>query len=407
MPSFRAYVIFKDHALAFGDNTPKFRYMKEQITNAVKQYGDGLKHLESMTIKCGTELLQSFEEHGPNAFDPYDLLRTFVVKSSMNLVYGISSQTDIDEIVKVIGKLEELIVPSGVYMLLDIFPVLRFIVPSMMRAYRDLLEVANKIHKIGHKLTTSRQKILNEENPGPKAYIDHFLGLMNKQILNRKSYTDIVISNDDIHVMGVDVLIGGIMSPVTTLYILLGILVNHSEFQDMAFEEITSVLGERTPRIEDKRSLPFIEALILETFRYASFVPFLMPHYTKKGGELNGYFIPENTAIFPNIWNLHHDERYWKNPWKFDPLRFIENDAISLTAKNNKQRILVHSAGRRQCPGEQVAKNRLFILVTMMLQKYKFLAAEGFPKPKHDPREYVNDVILKIKPYHLCVEARS
>ncbi len=128
--------------------------------------------------------------------------------------------------------------------------------------------------------------------------------------------------------------------------------------------------------------------------------------WEEKGGELNGYLVPENTIIFLNIWNLHHDERYWDDPWVFNPLRFIKNGEIVSADHETKQHTLIFGAGRRQCPGEVFAKNRLFILVTMMLQKYKFLAAEGFPKPRHDPREYDSNLSLKIKPYHMCVQPR-
>ncbi len=398
--------MFKNKDVAFADDTPKFRYMKKQVMYAVKQYGDGLNHLESMSVRYGTELLEKFEAHGTQAFDPYQLLRTCVASIMMNLAYGKSSKTDVEAILKEDHEMEILLDFAGVNLLLDIFPGLRFILPSMSRLYRDLVKVGNNIQKICNNLTDSRKKMLSIDNPQPKFYIDHFLGLKNKQILDRKSRTDEVIDDDDISFMGVDVLLGGIVTTSNTLCMLLGILVNHPEIQDRAYEEITTVLGSRTPSIEDKKHMPFVEALILEIFRYSPIGPFLIPHYTKKGGELNGYLIPKNTIIFLNIWNLHHDERYWDDPWKFNPLRFIENGAIVPADHVNKQRMLMFGAGRRQCPGEVFAKTRLFILVTMMLQKYKFLAAEGFPKPRHDPREYDNRLSLKIKPYHLCVQSR-
>ncbi len=373
---------------------------------AIKQYGDGLKHLESMSIRCGAELLQMFEAHGTEAFDPYHLLRTCVATIMMNLTYGKSQQTDVNEISRDVAKMEVLFEPGGVYLFLDIFPALRFILPSMREAYRNLLKVANNIHTICNKLTDSRWNILLD-NSQPKFYIDHFIHLKNKQLFDGKSHTDIFLDDDSINSAGVDLLLGGTLTTSNALYILLGILVNHPEIQDRAYKEINSVLGGRTPKIEDKMLLPFVEALILETFRYSAFAPLLIPHYTKRGGELNGYLIPENTAIFLNIWNLHHDERYWENPWVFNPLRFIENDAIVPPDHKTKQRMMIFGAGQRLCPGEIFAKNRLFILVTMMLQKYKFLVAEGFPKPRHDPREYDSNTILAIKPYNLCVQSRG
>ncbi len=249
---------------------------------------------------------------------------------------------------------------------------------------------------IGYLPTSRKQAIL----------VDYFLNLKNKQVLGLKSEKDMKMDDDDIQGMGMEVLMPGSITTFNVLYVLLAILANHPRVQDRAFEQITSVLGGKTPTIGDKKSLPYIEALVLETFRYSVLGPFLIPHYTKKGGQINGYLIPENTIIFPNIWNLHHDNRYWDDSWEFDPERFIENGAIVPIDHEMKQRVLIFGAGRRQCEGEIFAKNRLFILVTMMLQKYKFLPAEGFPKPRHDPREYESHITLKIKPYRICVEPR-
>ncbi len=399
--------MFKNADVVFANNTPKYRYMKKHMMYALKQYGDGLKHLESQTAKCGTELLEKFAAHGNNAFDPYSLLQTCVAILMMNLAYGESSQPDVDKIIEADAKIEELFEPTGIYLLLDIFPALRFILPTMRKAYSDLVDATNNLHEICIKLTESRKKKLSQGNQQPEFYIDHFLSLKNKQILDRKKDKDIIIDDDNVNLMGINVLLGGISGTTNTLYILLGILVNHPTMQDRAFEEITSVLGGRIPTIGDKGKLPFIEALILETFRYSAFAPLLVPHYTTKQTELYGYLIPENTAIFSNVWNLQHDERYWDHPWVFDPLRFIENESIVPADHESKQRILMFSAGKRQCPGELYAKNRLFILVTMMLHKYKFLGAKGFPKPKHDPREYLSSLGLQIKPYHFCVQARK
>ncbi len=380
--------------------------MKKQMMYALRQYGDGLKHLESQTITSGTKLLEVFEACDTKPFDPYHHIRTCIATIIMNLAYGKSSGNDVREIVTANENLEHLMKPAGAFFFLDIFPVLRFILPSVRKAYWEVVKAAKHLHKISNKLTQGRQKVLDVDNPQPKFYIDHFLSLKDKPIMDRKSQTDIVIEDENIHLMGTDLFLGGITTTTHTLYMLLGILVNHPDIQDRAYADITSVLAGRTPTIEDKSRLPFIEALILETIRYSTVFPLLVPHYTKKGGQINGYLIPENTAIMVNVWALHHDKRYWDEPWVFNPWRFLQNDRSLPVDDRKKQCMLGFGSGRRACPGEHFAKNRLFILVTMLLQKYKFLAADGFPKPQHDPRKYDPNIILNIKPYYLCVQAR-
>ncbi len=93
----------------------------------------------------------------------------------------------------------------------------------------------------------------------------------------------------------------------------------------------------------------------------------------------------------------------------FNPDRFIENGRIVAPDHPNKQllNLLIFGGGRRQCPGEQFVKNRIFLLVTMMLQRFKFLPSEGEPKPQTDPHDYMTGNLSWIKPYKTQVVPRN
>ncbi len=184
-------------------------------------------------------------------------------------------------------------------------------------------------------------------------------------------------------------------------------MAHHPEIQHRAYKDIISVLGTKRPTLKDQALLPYIQAMILEVFRIASYFVFIVPRFAKKETSLNGYFIPKNTIIFPNIWSLHHDERYWENPWEFNPLRFMENGAILPVHHEVRQRMLIFGKGLRSCPAEDLSKDHLFLLITMMFQKYKFLPAEGYPKPKHDPHTYKLLFTLQTEPYYLSVRPRN
>ena len=42
----------------------------------------------------------------------------------------------------------------------------------------------------------------------------------------------------------------------------------------------------------------------------------------QKTCEIGGYTIPEGQVINTGIWAIHHDEKYWPDPEKFDPDRY-------------------------------------------------------------------------------------
>ncbi len=146
----------------------------------------------------------------------------------------------------------------------------------------------------------------------------------------------------------------------------------------------------------------------MEALRYTSITPLSLPHYSRCDSDINGFFVPKHTIIFPNLWHLHHDEKFWDSPWDFDPSRFLTGDGKVIPPDHVKrQRLLPFSAGKRQCPGEEIVRNMLFNLITLMIQKYKLLPAEGHPRPRHDPREYTGGLTVITKPYYLSIQIRK
>ena len=59
-------------------------------------------------------------------------------------------------------------------------------------------------------------------------------------------------------------------------------------------QEIASVIGsERVPNMEDRKSLPFTDAVIHEVQRLLDIVPMNAPHYAVQHISFRGYDIPK------------------------------------------------------------------------------------------------------------------
>ena len=52
-------------------------------------------------------------------------------------------------------------------------------------------------------------------------------------------------------------------------------------------------------------------------------VPLNVPHFTSRDTTLYGYDIPERTMVIPLLYSVSLDPKYWDNPTKFNPDRFI------------------------------------------------------------------------------------
>ena len=46
-------------------------------------------------------------------------------------------------------------------------------------------------------------------------------------------------------------------------------------------------------------------------------------------------------------------------------------------------------------------------MLIMMLQRFRFLPAEGEPRPQTDPHDYEPGQFMSIKPYKVQVQARK
>ncbi|KAG1787447.1 cytochrome P450 [Suillus plorans] len=138
-------------------------------------------------------------------------------------------------------------------------------------------------------------------------------------------------------------------------------MVLYPDVQRRAQAEIDSVVGkDRLPTFEDSASLPYIDAVVRETFRWQPVVPLGIPHTALDDDVYDGYFIPKG-ALFLGI---TRDEKRYPNATHFIPERFIDVNG-ALTADDPAQ--YVFGFGRRVCPGRYTAVASVWSAIVTML----------------------------------------
>uniref|UniRef100_A0A674MFW6 unspecific monooxygenase n=1 Tax=Takifugu rubripes TaxID=31033 RepID=A0A674MFW6_TAKRU len=124
------------------------------------------------------------------------------------------------------------------------------------------------------------------------------------------------------------------------------------------YQELKSnVIRNRKPRLSDKPNLPLLEAFILELFRHSSF-----PHFQRHVS--NGYFIPKDTCVFINQWQINHDPEQWEDPSSFNPDRFLSADGTEVN-KAEGEKVTTFGMGKRRCIGEIIARNEVYLFLTV------------------------------------------
>ena len=141
----------------------------------------------------------------------------------------------------------------------------------------------------------------------------------------------------------------------------------------------------------------YLDAIISETLRL--YPPGIWIERKVVG---NGYTFTENNITIPKggsirlpIYNLHHDSRYWPEPEKFDPNRFLPK---------NKDKIVPYTylpfgAGPRNCIGMRFALLEAKLAVAHLVMNFKFS-----PDSKTDiPLDVMNSSFL-LSPKRLIVK---
>jgi hypothetical protein len=93
-----------------------------------------------------------------------------------------------------------------------------------------------------------------------------------------------------------------------------------------------------------------------------------------------GYHIPKGTFVGLDIQKMHVDERDWAEPEKFKPQRFLDENG-KLVGWNKLHGFIPFGIGRRECPGQSLARIMLFSFSLILLHHYKFELPEGAEIP--------------------------
>uniref|UniRef100_A0AAZ3SX61 Uncharacterized protein n=2 Tax=Oncorhynchus tshawytscha TaxID=74940 RepID=A0AAZ3SX61_ONCTS len=172
-------------------------------------------------------------------------------------------------------------------------------------------------------------------------------------------------------------------------------------YYDRVLEEISSVIGSRQPLAEDRKNLPYTDAVIHETQRLANVLPIAIPHTTSRDITFQGYFIKKGTLVFPLLTSVLQDGSEWESPHTFNPAHFLDEEGRF----TKRDAFMPFSAGRRVCLGEGLARMALFLFFTSLLQRFHFSPPPGVTEDDLDLTPAVG-FTLDPSPHLLCAVSR-
>ncbi|KAJ6540312.1 cytochrome P450 [Mycena capillaripes] len=350
----------------------------------------------------------------PKAFDASTFIDTIWLNRLperamvLHLTYGYKIKEEgndplVDLADKVLAEFSDITRPGA--FLVDVMPILKYI-PSWFPGARF------------KRLAKMYTKSCDELADVPLAYAhgretpSYASNLLQEKDISAEHLEDIKWSAASFYGAGADTTVS-----VVTAYFLAA--AKYPEVQSKAQAEIDAVVGQnRLPTFEDRDSLPYIEAICKELYRWMPIVPLGtsfalssfkapeisrgIPHRAMADDVYESYFIPKDTLVIANIWKFLHDPKVYTDPTAFNPDRFIGPNP------EPDPKDMVFGYGRRVCPGTHLADVSVWINVAKAVAGLKITRSVGTDGKEIDPVADTTDgTLVRPVPFTCQVEPRT
>ncbi|XP_024029878.1 cytochrome P450 71D9-like [Morus notabilis] len=113
--------------------------------------------------------------------------------------------------------------------------------------------------------------------------------------------------------------------------------------------------------------MKYLKYVVNETLRLQPSATLLIPRECTEKCEIKGYEIPVKTKVIVNTWAMGRDPKYWTEPDRFIPERFLDS---SIDFKGANFEYIPVGAGRRICPGKLFSLSNVEIFLAMLLYHF-------------------------------------
>lgn len=152
------------------------------------------------------------------------------------------------------------------------------------------------------------------------------------------------------------------------------LLAQHGDVGAKLQEELDQVLGGRLPTVADLEQLRYTRMVFSEAMRL--YPPaWIVGRQALVDQEVGGYPIPAGATVVASQWVMHHDARYYPDPWHFDPERWTP----AAQATRPKFSYFPFGGGSRVCIGEHFAWMEGILLLATLAQQWQMIPRTTAP----------------------------
>ncbi|NWR58156.1 CP2J6 protein, partial [Bucorvus abyssinicus] len=175
-----------------------------------------------------------------------------------------------------------------------------------------------------------------------------FLMVEMEECERTKGDADATYDEDNLIQTIFDLFVAGTETTTTTLRWALLYTVVYPDVQEKVQKELDAVVGSsHLISYEDRKKLPYTNAVVHEIQRYSNIFLIAPPRMSMRDTELLGFPVPKlliccsNTIVLPNLDSVLVDPGKWETPDQFNPGHFLDRDGNFI----NRDAFLPFSAG--------------------------------------------------------------
>ncbi|MEU5161912.1 cytochrome P450 [Streptomyces sp. NPDC020875] len=192
------------------------------------------------------------------------------------------------------------------------------------------------------------------------------------------------------------VLAAGVETPASGLTWALHLLAENPDVESRLLREVDLVLAGRPARLEDLPALPYTQRVVAEALRLYPPVWFITRRAVTDT-RLAGHPVPAGSSILFSPYALHRDPAVFADPERFDPDRWLPENACRLPRNAN----VTFGGGSRKCLGDVLANHEVTLALASITAAWRLR-----PLPGHRIRP-VAKAELTTGPLPMTTEARA
>ncbi|KDQ14771.1 hypothetical protein BOTBODRAFT_132169 [Botryobasidium botryosum FD-172 SS1] len=373
--------------LAYNDRWKRYRKLSHSVMHksAMHKYWTNQADAASDLLRALLESPKDFYSH----------VRLMPGKAILSTVYGIHIESEEDEYIVMAEEFSALIAKWGLpgSALVNVFPLLGYI-PSWFPG-ANFKRVANHLGQLARRL---------REQP-----FQHVKSKITSGVLEPSMTATLIneTGGDDEYVSWVSggMYIAGADTTASALATFMLMMTLHPRIQKKAQEEIDRVVGSnRLPTFKDRENLPYVECIIKEVLRWYPIAPLAVPHRLMEEDYYEGYWMPANSTVIPNVWAMSRDGTIYKDPEAFYPERFEDKAGNDLL----DPRSYIFGFGRRTCVGMHFTDDSMYIVFAYILATFDISKLRDDNGVEVEPSVTFNaGLINRVNPWQCDIRPRS